>query len=454
MEQTKKIAEYIAGAGYADIPPSTLQRAKSAILDHVGVTLAGSRESASRIAAELAQEEGSREQAAVFGHGFRSSSMTAAFVNGVSGHALDFDASFTIMGQPMSGLVAAVFAVSEAMHLGGKQLLEAYVVGYELIAKLAWFMPSHAEEGGWHAAGTLGSLGCAAASCSLLELDAEKTCMALGIAGSLASGVFQNYGTMGKPLHAGLAARNGVHAALLARKGFTASPAMLDAPGGFFESFARGMSLHPQALERLGRPYELEKGGVTIKPYPCGGLAHQAIDAVLALRREHALAAASIDRIDVGVTPFTAKRIVYRIPQTELQGKFSMAYVLARAVIDGGVTLDSFTESAIRDSAVLALAERVHMAVDPELTGLAPGIFPCKVSIRLTGGQTLVRRVDHPRGTPEAPLTPEELREKFTACARRALNDAAMREAAGMLENIENLKSIAPLSGILAGTGR
>ena len=329
MELTKRITSFIAATRYDNLPNSVLQHAKSALLDHVGVTLAGSREHASTIVADLAREDSCRAQAMLFGHRFRSSVMQAAFVNGVSGHALDFDASFTFMGQPTSGLPATVFSLAEAQQLSGKRLLESYVVGYELIAKIAWSMPNHAEDGGWHAVGTLGTLGCAAAACRLLGLDNEKTSMGLGIAGSLACRVVRNYGTMGKPLHAGLAARNGVQAALLASKGFTASQSMLDAPHGFFESFAREISVDSQPLERLGHPFELEARGVSIKPYPCGGLAHPAIDAILTLRNEHSLTAQDIDRIDVGVAPFVARRIVYRIPQTELQAKFSMAYVLA-----------------------------------------------------------------------------------------------------------------------------
>lgn len=452
MERTQRIAEFVAAADYARIPPAALQRAREAILDSVGVALAGSREEASRIAAATAREEGSSPRASVIGHGFRASPMLASLVNGVSAHALDFDASFTIMGQPMSGLAPTVLALSESAGASGRQLLQAYVAGFELTAKLAWSMPAHAETGAWHGAGTLGTFGCTAAACNLLGLDAGKTVMALGIAGSMACGVVRNYGTMTKPLHAGLAARNGVLAARLAQQGHTASAAILQAPGGIYDSFARGMTLDPAVFDALGRDFELEAGGVSIKPYPCGGLTHPAVDAVLGLRKEHGLAAKAIERIDVGITPFTGKRIAYRIPQTGLQGKFSMAYVLARTVIDGQLTLDTFTDAAVRDPGVLALAEKVHTALDPELAGYDRGIYPCKVSIHLADGRALFRRVDHPKGTPESPLTADELRQKFLDCAGRVLEPAAAIETLDRLEQLHAQETLHPLGRLLSGT--
>lgn len=450
MEYTRKIAEFVAELGYEKIPSRALAAAKEAILDSVGVALAGSQEPVARICAELAREERAKEEAAVFGHGFRSSSAMAAFVNGASGHALDYDASFAIMGQPTAGLVPAVFALSESVRASGRQLLEAYVVGFEVAAKLAWAMPSHSSEGGWHSTGTVGSLGCAAASARLLRLGVEETRMALGIASSMASGVVWNFATMSKPLHAGLAARNGVLAAKLAQRGLTANPSMLEGAGGFFQTFAGGRPYDLKPLEELGNGLEIERG-VRFKAYPCGGLTHSAIDAVLALRGEHQITADAVKGIDVQVTAHTGSRIIYRIPETGLQGKFSMPYVVARAVLDGRLTPDTFTDEAIREPAALALAEKVHMEVDPELEDNGGGRRPCKVRIQLKDGRSLSRQVDYPRGTPEAPVSIEELKDKFTSCARRALREGALREAMDMLDNLETMEAVGSLSRLLMG---
>lgn len=453
MEYTKKVAEFIANTRYGDIPPRAIDAAKGAILDGVGVALAGSGEEAGRIASELAREEGAKAEAAVFGRGFRSSAASAAFANGVAAHAMDYDASFTMGGQPMAGLVPAVFALAEASGASGRQLVEAYVVGYEVTGKVVWSVPAHGTDAGWHSTATAGTLGCTAAAAHLLGLDVEQTRNALGIATSMASGVVWNFGTMSKPLHAGLAGRNGVLAARLAQRGFTGNASVLEGPDGYFASFGRGTADDLKPLAELGSTFEVESG-VKYKFYPCGGLTHTAIDAVLALRAEHKLDASVVERIDVQVTDFTGRRIIYRIPQTELQGKFSMPYIVARALIDGLLTPDTFSEAAIRDRSVLALAERVFMEIDPALED-APGAGrPCVVTIQLKDGRTLSRRLDFPKGSTEVPLTNEELVGKFTACARRVLPEPAVGELGKLLQSLESVADARVLGDLLMGQPR
>ena len=247
-----------------------------------------------------------------------------------------------------------------------------------------------------------------------------------------------------------MAARNGVLAARLAQRGWTGGPSVLDVNGGFYAAFAPGMTPDHRPFGELGKTYDLENG-VRFKAYPCGGLTHSAVDALLALRREHNLAAETIDRIDVAVTSYTASRIVYRIPQTALQGKFSMAYILARVALDGELTVETFSEEAIRVPAVLALAEKVNMAVDPELENDASGGRPAVVTVKLRDGSSLSRRVDHPKGGPEAPFTADELRGKFTSCARRVLGDGAARDALGLLDSLEKVENVSAVSQLLLG---
>ena len=450
MDYTRKIAEFAVQTRYEEIPPKALEAAKNAMIDCVGVALAGSRELPSRLCARLAQEEKAKGKATLFGHGFKSSPITAAFVNGTSAHALDYDHSFTLMGQPTAGLIPAIFAVGEALGRSGREVLASYVVGFEVTTKLAWSAPSLSSQGGWHSTGILGSLGAAAGSAKLLRLDAQGVQMALGIATSMASGVVWNFGTMTKPLHAGLAARNGVLAAKLAHEGFTGNPLILDGPKGFFESFARNLPYDLTPLSGLGTAFELAQRGVKFKAYPCGGLTHTAIDAVLELRQEHDLTHEIIRSIKVGVTPYTHDRIIYRIPETGLQGKFSMPYILARAVIDGKLTVETFSDEAVRDPVVLSFAEKVSMEIEPELEERLDGSHPCKVWIQLKDGRTLSREKEFPKGTPEFPLSPEEIREKFTQCARRVVDGKTASRALGLLERLERLKSLKSLCRLLA----
>ena len=182
-------------------------------------------------------------------------------------------------------------------------------------------------------------------------------------------------------------------------------------------------------FEELGRSYALETDGIRIKAYPCGGLTHPAIDAALEMRAKHGISAEMIESIDVDVTKHTYSRIVFRLPRTGLQGKFSMGYLLARAIIDGRVSLENFTDQAVRDRNILALAEKVQMRLDPSLKANNAGGRPCRVTIRLQNGQTHSRLAEHAKGSPEIPMTQDELKTKFVECARQAISESAAQRA-------------------------
>lgn len=452
MDYTERVSEFVVKTAYGDLPAKAIELAKQAILDSVAVTLAGSAEPASKICAQMAREESGNKDSSVFGQGFRTSAAQAALVNGTAGHALDYDYNFVYMGQPTSCLAAATFALAEKLGKSGQDFLAAYVIGFEVTTKLVCSIPDHSSKEGWHSAGTLGALGAAVACAKLLGLEVDAVRTALGIAASMASGFIWNYGTMTKPLHAGLAARNGVLAAQLASKGFTANPSILEGTRGFHESYSRGSPYDLTAMGSVGKSFELVEREIGFKAYPCGGLTHSAIDAVLEIRAQQDLSPEMIDDIHVGVTPHTRNKVLDKIPQTAIQSKFSMGYILARAVVDGRVTLDTFTEKAIRDPSVIRLAEKVHMEVDPELEEDADGSRPSKVTIRLKDGRTITCRVDYAKGTAKKwPLTLEELKDKFSNCARRVLAEKGALEAAAMIEQLDTLDSVAPLCRLLAG---
>jgi 2-methylcitrate dehydratase PrpD len=453
MEHTRTVAEFVARADLQNVPDRARAAARDALLDAVGVALGGSPESAGSIAAALARDEDARAESAVFGQGFRTSAMLAAWANGVATHALDFDSSYVAMGQPMAALMPTVFALAEPLGASGHDLVDAYLVGYEVTGKLVRTISTRSDGGTWHAAATVGSLGCAAAASRLLGLNEDQVRMALGIAGSMASGIVANFGTMSKPLHAGLGARNGVMAAKLAQRGFSGNESILEATNGYFATFAGGIPEATNYLGELGRVWEVEQG-VRYKAYPCGGLAHAAIDATLGLREEHALQTDAIADIDVKVSEYTASRIVFGIPETEVQAKFSMPYVVARALLDGELAPDTFSDEAIREPAAVALARKVHMEVDPGLATALRVRSPARVSIRLTDGRTVSREVGAPRGGPEAPLSADELRAKFRTCATRVLADADIDRALDMLASLDKLPNVNELASLLMGTPR
>jgi 2-methylcitrate dehydratase PrpD len=450
MALTSGIARFVANVRYESIPPRALEAAKTAILDCLGVALAGGREESARIAGRLAREEEARQEATIFAQGFKSSAAQAAFVNGIAAHAHDFDHSFVIGGQPTSPIIPAVFCLGEALGASGRQIMEAYVAGFEVAAGLI-FSIKGAGVAGWHTNGTIGAFGASAGCARLLALKESEIGTALGITASMSSGVASNFGTMTKPLHVGMAARNGVLSARLAMAGFTANPEALGAGNGFFDSFYPGRKPDLNYFEDLGQTYALEKYGVRLKPYPCGGLAHTAIYAAIELRNEHAITAAMIDRVLVAVPGETATTIAFRVPQTGLEGKFSMGYLVARALADGNVTLGMFTDEAVRDEAVLQLLAKVDMVVDPDLESGSDGSRPAIVTITLKDGRVRTRHEQFPKGSRQVPMSLDELRAKFLGCAHGVLSDVSCDLALEYMSSLETMDRIRPLAELLGG---
>lgn len=253
MDVTAKLAKFTTDLKYENIPSKAVETAKVAVRDCLGVALAGSREEDAKICAEIARQEKAKEETGVIGQRFKTSALNAALANGTAAHALDFDHSFTIMGQPTAPIIPALFALGEALGASGRQVLEAYGVGYEVTGNLAHSLRDSTHDG-WHAPSTIGSFGAAAACSKLLGLDAAKVEMALGISASMASGIVANFGTMAKPLHVGLGARNGVLAAKLAVPATrrTAKPSNPDSAS--IRCFIRTRRLTSGPSRNLGAP--------------------------------------------------------------------------------------------------------------------------------------------------------------------------------------------------------
>jgi 2-methylcitrate dehydratase PrpD len=455
MQNTKYVVDYIVGSRFEDIPAKALAVAKGAMLDCVGVALAGARQPGGAIPAEWARHAAGNGQSTLWGHRIKTSAHDAALVNGTAAHALDYDdVTWGLIGHPSVSLVPSVLALGELLGASGRDVLHAYVVGFEVMAKLGrTTQPKHSLEGGWHATGTIGSFGATAACCKLLGLNAEQTGHALGIAYSMTSGNVANFGTMCKPMHAGLAARNGVEAAQWAQRGFTSLPHPFDGPRSFHEVYSRGLPADFKPLAELGRDYELVVRAVVIKPYPCGVALHPAIDAIHQLKKEgNVLSADNIDKIEIGVTRYTYDKLCYLVPNTGLEGKFSMPYTVARAVLDDSIGLETFTDRLVQAPEAQALLRRVTMYVHDGIESKwKGGSRPCNVRLHLRDGRVLERQVDISKGNPEVPMTTDELGVKFEDCARLSLSAADVKAAADGLNNIERLGAIGELTRHLGG---
>ena len=454
MENTRRVIDFVVKARLEDIPAKGLEQARIGIFDCVGVALAGARQPAGAIGAEWARKAGGAQQATVWGHGFKTSAHDAALVNGTAAHALDYDdVTWGLIGHPSVSLVPSVFALGEQTNASGRDVLLAYAVGFEVMAKLGrTTQPAHSLEGGWHATGTIGAFGATAACCKLLGLGADQIGRALGIVYSMTSGNVKNFGTMCKPLHAGLAARNAVEATLWSELGFSSVPHPFDGYRNFNEVYSRGLPENMAALAELGREWELILRGVTIKPYPCGVALHPAIDAVLDLKARHKIDVDGIEKIQVGMTRYTYDKLAYLEPKTGLEAKFSMPFTVAWTLVHPQVSLDTFTDAAVKQPKVLGLVRRTRNYVHDEIERKwKMGSRPVHVRLCMKDGTTLEKQVDISKGNPEVALTAEELQRKFEDCARFALSHEGVRSAVEQLRGIDRLKSIRELTAVLAG---
>src|SRR3984893_10073871 len=368
MGATRDIASWVARFAIDGVLPEVEAAAKAGLIDTTGVILAGAPEPVTRIVAEAVAEDGARPVADQLGAVLRTSAEGAALVNGTSGHALDCDdVNDSVRGHPSVAILPAALAAAQSVRAPGRALLAAYIAGVEVMAKLGRAMgPAH-YRGGWHATSTLGTLGAAMAAGRLLGLDAGRLEHALAIAVSEASGCQQNFGTMTKPFHPGHAARCGIHAARLAGRGMTGADTAVEGPVGFFAVFSFGESRASGLSDVLGRPFDLVSPGLNVKKYPCCFQTHRAADGILDLVEEQGIRPEDVDRVTVAVPTGGRQALIHDRPETGLQGKFSMPYVMAAAILDRRLGLESFTDAAVARPEAQSLLRRVTTLEDPAI---------------------------------------------------------------------------------------
>jgi len=450
MGATARLADFVVKSHWEDLPPAAIDQAKRAILDSVGVMLAGSVEQPALIIQRLAEVEGGAPLCTVLGRRTRTGGVWAALANGTAGHALDFDdTNFALLGHPSVPVLAAALAAGELAFADGKAVVHAFLLGFEVETALAETLnPAHYARG-WHATSTLGSLGAAAASAKLLRLDPAETRNALAIAASQASGLKENFGTMTKPFHAGHAARSGVLAALLAREGFTGSEIALEGPQGYFRVLGSENADPALAVKRLGAPWKILETGVAVKPYPSCACTHSIIAALLELRQTHAIRPDDVAEVTVGVNALVPGMLIHHDPRTGLQGKFSAEFCAALALVDGSVGVASFRDERTGDPAIRSLMGRVKMVVDPSIPGDLEHHVWTRVRVRLAEGRTLEIPPRQVPGHPRAPLSRQQLLAKFTDCAGRGLPEDRVESVAEMLEGLDGCPDLRSLTAIL-----
>lgn len=463
---TQAAADFIQQTTFDQIPAEALRIGTRCILDGLGLYVAGSDHETAVIQAELAAEIGGCTDSLLLGHVDTLVPVSlAARILGTAGHAHDWDDSqvsldpdhvYGLLTHPtIPPLTATMVMVQKLGNVSGKDFMLAFLVGFEVEAKISEWMFSQHYKSGFHSSGTVGTFGAFAAAAKLLKLTDEQVLNGLGLAASFASGIRCNFGTMTKPLHVGRAAENGVNAALMAAKGYTADKAALDGPWGFFAVHGGGVTARKLEKENFGQPWTIENPGVSIKPYPCGVLTHPTIDLMVKLVNENGLSADDIDTVIVRAGSNILNPIRYPVANNHLEAKFSLPAVLAMVAINGKAGKIEFEDAFVQSDAMQAMQRQIQTVFDTEIEAKGFDKMRSSIEIVLKNGTHLNGDADERyRGGPENPLSNEEIEAKVRGCCEGTLEDAQVDQLIATTWGVLELDDSAVLARLIQTSNR
>jgi len=443
---TRELARWVLQVRREDMTAGVRKEAKRTLLNYVAVAVGGSRQPAVEAAVAALAPFSGPPQAGLFGRSERFDIMTAAFVNGVSSHVLDYDDTHLKTVIHAGGPVAsALLALAEYRSVEGSAFLDALVVGIETALRIGGAVyPDHYDRG-WHITGTAGVFGAAAAAGRVLGLTEQQMVWALGLAASQPVGLRESFGSMNKSFNPGRAASNGLFADVLAARGFTSSDRMIEAPRGWANTLSTKQD-YRELLGSLGKRWETSLN--TYKPFACGVVLHPAIDAAIQLRSQARIQAAEVERVDLRVNPLVLELTGKKAPRTGLEGKFSVYHAVAVALVEGAAGEKQFSDRAVRDPVVVGLREKVHPVPDA-----AVGPEQVDMTLQLRDGRKLERHIEHAVGSVEAPMSDQALEAKFADLADGILPPQQVRRLVDLCWGVEGLPSAAEIvrAGVVGG---
>ena len=436
MDATETLARFISDFRYEDLSPQAVEAAKVGIIDGVGVMLAGSTyQPLAALMAGYVREMGGAPRCSVVGWGFQTNAPFAAFANGVFGHCLDYEIQGFPSTHGTSACLPAALALGEETHASGRDIIQAYVLGWEVQGRLraAGAGAGAGMSSGFHSPGVVGPMGGAVAAARMLGLGAEQTRMALGIAASRAGGLTANTGTMTKATHPGNGARMGVEAAILARAGYTSHPDILEAPSGYAAALFSGGMDWDLVTGGLGTGFvpRIVDPGFHIKRFPAQISMQWLTEAVLDLRETHSLRPEEVEHLTVESGSGGTGRPV---PRSGLDGKFSPQYCAAAALLDGRVNIETFTDERRFSPDMEAMLPKVSLSTRGDGGAWA--------TARLSGGRTVSEECLDFRGSVGNPMSRGERLDKFRYCAGHALSDRDTEQLLGLLERLETVDDV------------
>jgi 2-methylcitrate dehydratase PrpD len=457
---TEQAVRFIGTARFEDLPAEAVRIGRRCVLDGFGLFVAGCAEESIRILVEDARDQGGRPDALLLGAGdVMVPAPIAARVLGTAGHAHDWDDTqvsrdprhqYGLLTHPTIPALAAALVMSQRLReVSGRDLMLAFLVGFEVECKISeWMLPEHYKRG-FHSSGTVGTFGACVAAAKLLGLRGDMLARALGIAASMAAGIRVNFGSMTKPLHVGRAAENGVTAALLAARGFTADRRALDGPWGFFSVHGAGVS-QEKTTEGFGRIWSIVEPGVSIKPYPSGILTHQSMDAMLKLVQEHDLAPEEVERITFNAGSNILNPIRYPVATNHLEAKFCMPALLAMIVLRHQAGRKEFEDAFVASPRMQDMQRRIMTELDPEIEAQGTDKIRSRIEVTTRDGRKIVEWADERyRGGPDNPMSDAELEAKFRACAEDLLDEARQAEVIETARRVETLPRAAELARLI-----
>jgi 2-methylcitrate dehydratase PrpD len=465
---TDAAATFAANLRFEDLPEDVLTLARRCILDGLAVALGGSEQPGMAPLESYIESLGGAPQARRISSNRRLPAHLSALYTGTAGHAMDWDDTqlaegpgrpYGLLMHPTMPPLTAALTLSDlvAQETGapvpGTRLVAAFCAGFEVGCKVAEAInPDHYMRG-FHTSGTIGHFAAAAAAANMLGLDKPTTARALGLAASMAAGVRANFGTMGKPFHVGRASENGITAALLARAGFTANEEALDGRWGYLA--IAGPDGEPALVrDRFGAPHTMVSPGVSIKPYPSGVLTHPSMDALKFLMADEGLSPDDIEKVTLFAGSNVLGPIRFRIAKTELEGKFSFAFLLTAIILAGRAGKAEFTDEFVSAPACQAMQERIETQFDQGIEDMGWDRIRSRLEVLTKDGRTLVRWADENyRGSPHYPLTDAELEGKFRDCAEGLLSEEQSQAVFDTVWNIESAPDAGRLFDLLAWRG-
>lgn len=457
---TAAVVKFITAARFQNFPENVVAEAKRCLIDGFGVVLAGATVRGSAIVREYIKACGGRGEASVLGpEHLTATCAQAALANGASGHAMDYDDTqlstspdriFGLLTHPTVPALAASLALAERLGVSGATFLEAFLTGFEVECKIAEAIDPNHYVRGFHSSGTIGTFGATASAAKLLKLEPAAVAHALGIAASMSAGIRVSFGSMTKPLHVGRAAENGIVAAELAARGFTAGADALDGEWGFFQVLGGGADVE-RIVPALGSPFSIVSPGVSFKPYPCGSLGHPTMDAMLKLITDRDVKPDQIERVRLRAGSNILNPLRYKTAKTELEAKFCLPFMLSSIALRRRAGIREFTDEFVSSEPVQAMMARVDTIFDKEIEARGFDKMRSVVEVSLKDGRTLVQASDDRyRGGPENPFTRADLHAKFTECAELVLPAGRIQRALDLIESIDRLKDVRDLASALS----